>query len=99
MLGALQVAQRNNDFAWLQPCRVIGVEVGKHDQAGAIEEVSSGYWQHPTIRSVLRRIGETERPVSGPELLGDGEGDAIARTDFTFGILQYRERQPAVAPR
>jgi hypothetical protein len=31
------MGQRNNDLGRLQPRGVIGIEVGKHDKAGAIE--------------------------------------------------------------
>ena len=33
------MGQRNNDLGRVQPRGVIGIEVGKHDKAGAIEEL------------------------------------------------------------
>jgi hypothetical protein len=90
------MGQRNNDLGRLQPRGVIGIEVGKHDKAGAIEDVGGGYRQHPTFRSGLRRIGVAQRQVRGPESLWDGKGDAIARCDFAPRILQYRKRRFAV---
>ena len=76
------MGQRNNDLGRLQPRGVIGIEVGKHDKAGAIEDVGGRYRQYPTFRSGLRRIGVAQRQVRGPESLWDGKGDAIARCDF-----------------
>src|SRR5216683_4525543 len=90
------MGQRYNDLGRLQPRGVIGIEVGKHDKAGAIEDVGGGYRQHPTFRSGLRRIGVAQRHVRGPESLWDGEGDAIARCDFALRILQYRKRRFAM---
>ena len=97
MFAAPQMGQRSNNLGRLQPRGVIGIEVGKHDKAGAIEDVGGGYRQHPTFRPGLRRIGVAQRQVSGPELLWDGEGDAIARRDFASRILQYRKRRFAVS--
>jgi len=94
---AAQAGQRDNNLNRPQPRSVIGIEVGQHDKAGAIEDVGGRYRQHPTLRSGLRRIGVVERPVSGSELLWDGEGDAIARDDFAVGISQYRKWRLAVA--
>ena len=91
------MGQRNNDLGRLQPRRVIGIEVGKHDKAGAIEDVGGGYWQHPTFRSGLRRIEVAQRQVRGPESLWDGKGYAIARCDFAPRIAQYRKRRFAVS--
>ena len=91
-----EMGQRNNDLGRLQPRGVIGIEVGKHDKAGAIEDVGGGYRQHPTFRSGLRRIGVAQRQVRGPESLWDGKGDAIERCDFAPRILQYRKRRFAV---
>src|SRR4029077_17998169 len=90
------MGQRNNDLGRLQPGGVIGVEVGEHDEAGAIEEVGGGYRQHPTFRSGLRRIRVAQRQVRGPEWLWDGKGAAVARCDFAPRILQYRTRRYAV---
>src|SRR5215472_10686046 len=91
------MGQRDNDLGWLQPRRVIGVEVGEHYEASAIEDVGGRYRQHPTFRPGLRRIEVAERQVSGPELLRHGEGDAIAHGDFASRILQYRKRWFALA--
>src|SRR5437667_318743 len=33
------MAQRADDLSWLQPCGVIGVEIGEYHEAGAIENV------------------------------------------------------------
>ena len=63
------MGQRDSDLGRLQPRRVIGIEIGKHDTAGAIEDVGGGYRQHPTFRSGLRWIGLAQRQVRGPESL------------------------------
>src|ERR1700730_18450634 len=60
------MGQRDNDSGVLQPRRVIGIEIGKHDKAGAIEDVGGGYRQHPTFRSGLRRIGGSPEPGRRP---------------------------------
>jgi hypothetical protein len=52
---------------------VIGIEVGKHDKAGAIEDVGGGYRQHPTFRYGLLRIGVAQCQVRGLEALWDGK--------------------------
>ena len=77
-----KVAQRSNNFGRLQPGSVIGVEVGKNDAAGAMEDVSCRYRQQPAFRVGPHRVAVTERQVRRPELLRDGEGDAIARRDL-----------------
>src|SRR5205823_12528856 len=74
-----QVGQRDNNLSRLQPRGVIGIEVGKHDKAGAIEDGGSRYRQHPIFRSGPRGNGVAQRQVSRPKLLRQGEGDAIAR--------------------
>src|SRR5690349_2080475 len=91
------MGQRNSDLGRLQPRRIIGIEVGKHDEAGVIEDVGGRYKRHPTFRSDLPRIGVAERQVIAPELPWDSGGDAIAHGDFASGILQYRKRRFAVA--
>src|SRR5215469_3232846 len=91
------MGQRENDLCRLQPRGVIGVEVGEHDKASAIEDVGGGYRQYPAFRSGLCRTRVAERQVGGPESPRDGEGDAIARGDFASRILQYRKRRFAVA--
>ena len=55
-----QVGQRGNDLGWLQPRRVIGVEVGENDEAGPIDHVGGGYRQHPICRIALRRVEVAE---------------------------------------
>jgi hypothetical protein len=76
------MGQCGNNLSRLQPRSVIGIEVGKHDKAGAIEDVGGRYRQCETFRSGLRRIGVTERQVSSPEILRRGEGNPITRGDF-----------------
>ena len=91
------MGQRNSDLGRLEPRRIIGIEVGKHDEAGAIEDVGGRYKPHPTFRSDLPRIGVADRLVSTPELPWDGERDAIAHGDVASEIFQYRKRRCAVA--
>src|SRR5215472_16320259 len=93
------MGQRNDKLGRIEPRCVVGVKVGEHDNAGAIEEVSGRYRQHPTFRPGFRWIGVAERQVSGVELLRDGEGDAIARGDFATRIPQYRKRRFGVSAR
>ena len=93
------MGQCDNNLSRLQPRGVIGVKVGKHDKAGAIEDVGGRYRQYITFRSGIRRIGVTERQVSSPELLRHGEGNPITCGDFAPGILQYRKRRFGVAAR
>ena len=89
------MGQRNNNLGWLQPRGVIGVKVREHDETGAIEDVAGRYRQCPTLRPGLRGIGVAERQVSGPELLREGESNAIACGHFASGILQYWKRGSA----
>src|ERR1700746_1181974 len=76
------MGQGGNNLSRLQPRGVIGIEAGKHDKAGAIEDVGGRYRQYETFRSGLRRIGVTERQVSSPEMARHGEGNPITRGDF-----------------
>jgi hypothetical protein len=76
------MGQCGNNLSRLQPRSVIGIEVGKHDKAGAIEDVGGRYRQYETFRSGLRRIGVTERQVSSPKMLRHREGNPITRGDF-----------------
>ena len=92
------MGQRGNNLGRLQPRGVIGIEVGKNDKAGAIEDVGCRYREQPAFR--LRRVGIAELQISRAELVSDGESDAIARGDLASWIPQYRKRRfAATAPR
>lgn len=52
-----QVGQRGNDLGRLQPRRVIGVEVGKHDEAGPIDHVGGGYRSTQSVELPSAELG------------------------------------------
>jgi hypothetical protein len=86
-----EMRQGHGDFGRPQPRGVVGVDVRKHYDPVAIDDVCGRQRQHPTVGTLFQPFRIAERKIGGLELPSHYEGDAITGSDPSSRIFEDQE--------